>query len=586
MTEIIHLIDGQDRGEPRGWEQLQITIDWLNKKESGAVNVSDLSFVGRANEYLQQRIQNGIFGGPGIFEGVPYRIAVGDMANPTYIFKGYLDATEEATFFGGEEIVLSLKKEQGEDWLNDVADGFSFAYLYNQGIITDGDFIKVPYVINYVPDGLQLIILSMSLFMMTKELIENIQAIAEAIADITDAATPVIGVSVGVGAGVVTAWDLGNYVLAALKVIARIAYAIAIVIAIKNLLDQLFEQLMPKKRHHLGMSFYTMTLRACQYLNLSLSSSLLNDVKNWVHIPQKDRKGGEGGETGYPVNTSAIYTFGDLIRTLKEMFNADYRIENGVFRFERVDSFLTPSVYQMPEYFTDQDRLLEKFQYNTSEMISNYNIYWEYDVQDQNTLDDQTGRIFQAITTPVTTVNEKLVTIKNLAQIAIPFSVGKEKTELTSVERILKNLGQFVDNITGIFGGGTNYANKIEDRIGSLLLSSHFLTIGKVVVMGGNKLAANQRVILDARLFWDKFHYINSFAEYNGVHNQWKRFKEAPVPMSVEEFAVLLDNNVATDSQGNEYRVEKIVYTPYKGSARIDFRVKKKYTNNLKIEIV
>ena len=220
MADIIHLIDGQDLGEPRNWQDLEITVDWLNKKESGAINVSDLSFVNVANQYLQQRALNGLSGGVGIFEGVPYEILVGDITAPTYRFKGYLDLTEELTVIGGEEITCSLKKELGDDWLNDVADGFSFAYLYDQNIITSSDFVKVPYVINYVPDGMQLIVLSMSIFMMTKELIENIQKIAEAIGDVTDASTPVIGVSVGLGAGVVTAWDLGNFILVALKLVA------------------------------------------------------------------------------------------------------------------------------------------------------------------------------------------------------------------------------------------------------------------------------------------------------------------------------------------------------------------------------
>ena len=587
MDDIIHLIDGQGLGEPRNWQDLEITVDWLNKKESGAINVSDLSFVNVANQYLQQRALNGLSGGVGIFEGVPYEILVGDITAPTYRFKGYLDLTEELTVIGGEEITCSLKKELGDDWLNDVADGFSFAYLYDQNIITSSDFVKVPYVINYVPDGMQLIVLSMSIFMMTKELIENIQKIAEAIGDVTDASTPVIGVSVGLGAGVVTAWDLGNFILVALKLVARIAYTIAIVIAIKNLVEELFEQLLPAKRNHLGMSFNKMVERACQYLGLGYQSNLLqNEIKDWVHIPNKDRKGGESGEYGYPSNAGAIYTFGDLIRMLKEMFNADYRIVNGVFLFERKDAFDTPSPYQMPAYFSNQERLLENVQFNTNEMISNYNIFWQYDIQDQNTLDDQTGRVFQAITTPQVVTNQKFVNIKNLAQISIPFSIGKEKTGLTAVEEVLKTLGQLVDNITGIFGGGTNFASRIEDRIGSLLLSSHFLTVGKVVVMQGGKLAGNQRQLLDTKLLWDKYHFINSFAEYQGVHNQFYRYKDAPVPMTIEEFAILLDNNLATDSNGAEYRIEKVVYKPYKGTAKIDYRLKKKYTNNLKIEFV
>ena len=584
MADIRHYINGQDFGEPRNWRDLEITIDWLTKKESGTINVSDLEFVNEANAYLQQRILNGLNGGVGIFEGEPYQIRVGEPQNPTFIFDGYLDFTENMQFFGGEEITCGLKKREGEDWLNDVADGFSFAYLYDQNVITNGDFVKVPYVINYVPDSMQLIVLSMSIYMITKETIENVQKLAETIADVTDAATPVIGVSVGLGAGAVTAWDLGNYILVALKAVARIAYIIAMTVAIIKMINELFEQLLPKKREHLGMTFRRMFEKGCQYLGLTFQSPI--SELTWVHIPQKTYKGGSSGETGFPTNSETIYTFGGFIRTMKEMFNADFRISNGVFYFDRRDRFIIPSGYQIPSFFQNQERILDGVKFNTDEIVSNYNINWAYDIQDQNTLDDYSGRVFQAITTPVAVHDQKLVAIKNLAEIALPFSLGREKRELTDVEKVLKSLGQIVDSITGIFGGGTNFASKIENRIGSLLLSSHFLTYGKVVKMNGSKLANDQRVELDAKKLWDLFHYINSFALYQGEHNQFFRYEQQPVSMTIQEFASLMENNFCVDALGNEYTIEKVVYSPYKTTALIDYRIKRQYTRNLKVEIV
>lgn len=579
-----HYINGQDFGEPRNWQELKITMDWLNKKESINISIADLEFVLKANKYLQQRVLNGLDGGVGIFEGEPYQITIGNPASPIYTFEGYLDFTDQTTIIGGEEFSCSLKKRNGSDWLNEVADGFSFAYLADKDIITNGDYVKVPYIINYIPDGMQLILLSISLYMMTKELIENIQKIAESIGDVTDAATPVIGVSVGFGAGVVTAWDLGNFILVTIKLIARIVYLVAIVIAIKNLIEEIFAQLFPKKRHHLGMELRTLFERACQYLGLGFSSNI--QELDWVHIPSKDRKGGDNGESGHPLSYGPIGTFGDLIRVWKKAFNADYRIINGVFHFNRKDSFDIVSNYQVPNFFNDQERLLDNVKFNTDEIISNYNIYWAYDTQDQNTLDDQTGRVFQAITTPLTTINDDLVNIKNLAEISLPFSIGKTKIRLTRLEEIAKELGRFVDNITGIFGGGTNFASQITNRVGSMLLSSHFLTVGRMVKMSGSKLANDQRAELAAALLWDKFHFINSFAEVNGVHNQYWRFEEVPVPMSLQEFDELLETNKVTDTDGNEVEIEKFEYEPERGAAILDFRVKKKFTNNLKVEYV
>jgi hypothetical protein len=54
MAEIRHFLNDQDFGEPRNWQDLEITIDWLNAKESGTINVSDLAFVGEANQ-LQKK---------------------------------------------------------------------------------------------------------------------------------------------------------------------------------------------------------------------------------------------------------------------------------------------------------------------------------------------------------------------------------------------------------------------------------------------------------------------------------------------------------------------------------------------------
>tara|TARA_R110000851_G_scaffold108617_1_gene230028 strand:- start:12423 stop:14177 length:1755 start_codon:yes stop_codon:yes gene_type:complete len=584
MADITHLMNGTDYGVPRNWQDLEISIDWLLKKETGTINISDLEFVEEANKYLQKRILDGLTGGVGIFEGVPYTIKVGDVSNPAFTFEGYLDMTDSATVIGGEEMVLSLKKLKGDDWLSDVADGFSFAYLYDQGVIVNGDFKKVPYVINFVPDGTQLVLLSMSIYMMTKELIENSEKLLETIADVTNASTPVVGVSVGLGAGVVTAWDLGDFILVVLKALARIAYIIAMIVAIINLIEAVFQQVLPKKRYHLGMTFRKMFERSCQHLGMNFESDI--DELSWIHIPRKTAKGGSSGETGFPSNSEPIYTFGDLIRTMKEMFNADYRIENNTLIFKRKDKFEFPSTYEMPDFFNDQERILDVNSFNTDEIISNYNINYSLDIQDQNTLEDSSGRVFQAVTSAVATINPDLVVIKNIAEIAIPFSLGKEKRSLTTVEEVAKVLASIVDGLTGIFGGGTNFRSQIENRIGSLLLSSHFTTSGKIVKMSGSKLSNNQRTELDALNLWNNFHYINSFAEYQNEHNQWFRYKNQKVPMTIENFNTLTINNKATDRFGNEYLIEKVIYVPESTVATIDFRVKRKYTNNLKIEFL
>lgn len=594
MGDFRHKRNGVEISEPRNWDELEVSYDFLNRTDEASINISGLEFVGDVGIDIRQRIMNGLTGGLGVFEGDPYEIEVGEVGSPVFTFKGYLDYADDPEFIGCNGIKVALKKRQGVDWINDVADGFSHRYLYDIGVITSGDFIKVPYIINYIPDNMQLLMLSISLFMMTKELVQTVKSLAEAIADTTDASIPVVGTSVGLGAGVVTAWDIGNIILTVLKIAAYLAYTIAIVIAIKNLIEEIIEQLVPKKRYHLGMSLYTLFERSCQHLGLQFSSQLLTARKNWIIVPSKGHKGGEKPEgfegawveTGMPNQNDGMDTFGDLIRTWKSALRADYKIIDGVFYFEREDFWDVVGTYQMADVFTDQKELIDRRKPNTSEIFANYNIHWAYDTQDQNTLDNQEGRVFQAITEPNVKVNADLINLKGLEEIAIPCSLPLRKNSLTKIEEVVKGVAKFIDNLTGLFGSGTSYASQIEARKGSCLLSSHFLTIPKVVVMSGSKLAMGQRDILSARRLWEELHYIKSFVEIGGKHNQWFRYEQVKVPFCMESFVTLMNNNICLTPDGKECKIETFKWRIWEDYATINHRVKEKYTNNLRIKYI
>lgn len=590
MADIRHKRNGILISEPRNFEDIQITKDFLNNSEDSAINTSKLIFAGEEGVALTNRILNGLTGGLGMYEGDKYEIEVGTIGNPEFVYDGYLDFTD-SEFIGCNEVAVSLKKRRGNDWLNDVADGFSFRYLQEIGIINSSDFVKVPYVINYVPDNMQVILLSISLFMMTKELIESIKATAEAIADVTDASIPVVGVGVGLGAVAVTAWDIGNVVLTVIKVAAYIAYTIAMVVAIKNLIEEIIEQLIPKKRDHLGIGLKTLFQKACQHLNLTLSSTVLDKRSNWVIIPNKGHKGGEKPEgftgtfieTGVPGIDDPFDTFGDLIRIWGDTLNSKVTIIGTVLHFERVDHKFSQSTFKIDDNFTDQERHIDRYTTNANELVSNYALDWSTDVQDQNTLDNQEGRLFQAILEPNTSTNKDLVMMKNLQEIINPCSLGLRKNDLTKIEEVLKKLAEFIDNLTGILGGGTSFVSKIEARKGSLLLSSHFLSKPKVVVMSGSKLANNQRGLLSQKRIWDELHFINSFKEINGEHNQRFIYKGVKVKFCIEDYISLLDSQEAETADGQEAMIDVLKWKVRDNYAIIDYRIKKKFTNNLKI---
>jgi hypothetical protein len=585
MTDIRHYRNGV-LVNPRDFDQAKITMDWAGKKEAANITVSSITLVAEEGKALRDRILSGLSGGVGFFEGEPYRIEIGPLNTQTS-FDGYLDFSAGVNFVDACEVECTLKREQGSDWLNEVANGFSYRYLENQGIITDSDFISVPMVINYIPDGAQLLILSISTFIMTKELVESIQAIADRIADLVDAATPVVTVPPGI--------DVGNIIMAALKLVAQIAYTAAIVVALVKLTESIIEQLLPPKRYHKGMTVKNLFVKACQYLNLTLESTLLDEIdkggNKWVLLPSKNHRGGEKPtgadaswrETGVPSQQDATDTFAGVIRTFKDMFNADFQLKDGVFIFERRDFFVKSTGYVIPDTFIDQEKLIDSNTFNTDELKSSYNINWSFDSQDLNTLDNQNGRVFQAVLSPKVTNNPKLKSLTGLQEVGIPITMGLRKDKLTIIEEIVRALVSVVDALTGQLGQPQSLSALITNRIGALSSSSHFLSSPKMVVMAGSNLQLDQRNIISAGNLWNNYHYINSFKQINGKHNQYWIYREQKIPFCFEDFVNLLDSNQVETVQGEPADIESLEWDIWNNFATINYRVNRLYDDNFNI---
>ena len=262
----------------------------------------------------------------------------------------------------------------------------------------------------------------------------------------------------------VVAYDIGNIVLAALKLIAQIAYLAAIIVALVKLTEQIIEQLMPPKRYHLAMTVKSLFVKACEHLNLTLESTLLDNIEKsgnkWVLMPSKNHRGGEKPtgadntwkETGVPSQQDATNTFAGVIRTFKEMFNADFQLKDGKFIFERRDFFIKSTGYVIPDTFIDQEKLIDANSFNTDELKSSYNINWSFDSQDLNTLDNQNGRVFQAVLSPKVTNNPKLTSLTGLQEVGIPITMGIRKDKLTIIEEIVKGFVTIADSLTGQIG--------------------------------------------------------------------------------------------------------------------------------------
>ena len=599
MSNSRHYYKGVQVEEPVNWQDLEVTMDWSKGKIAATINLDTLEFKGKTAIEIINDLQTN-----GYFEGRPYRVEIGEPLNPALTFDGYLDPASDPVIKACNIIQLPLKRKQGEDWLVERAEGIVFRYLASDGYngagkITNDDYSGVPYVINYIPDGLELLMLAISTFMLTKELVESIQSLADQTTALINGVTPVVGTSAGLGAGAVTAWDLGDIIGAIINLAVTLAYTVGIVFALVKLTEQIIEQLAPVKRSHLGMPVRLLVQRGCEALGLELKSTLLDAMdtgsNKWVIIPSKGHKGGspptgtpigEFKESGVPNASDGIDNFGQLITVLKTTFNADYQLKDGVFELERRDFWKNTASYTIPDTLNNQEDLRNEFTYNTDELRANYLIIWDTDAQDQNTLDDQSGRTYQAITTLKTVQDPDLSLIKGSDRVSVPFSMAIRKNKLTAIEEVLKVFLQAADFLAGQLDEPQSFAAQFSARVGAMHLSSHFLTRPKMVIMSGNLLATNQRGKLSAQALWERYHFIESFVTIDGINNQQRIVNEQKIQFCFEDLVSLLDNNFCTLENGQSAEIMNLVYSVEKNSAIVTYRVYEVYDENLKIEFL
>lgn len=563
-------LDGQPSGTPVNAQELSLSANWETGEgqEESEISLTSIEFAMEDAKLLNQKVADGLTGGAGIFEGVPYKIKL----NSTTIFDGMVDLTNEATFVDCEKVIAEIMKEDGVDWLSEVADGISFGSMAKNNQIVASDYIVVPYVLNFRPEAFVVGQLLITSFLLTKELIQGIKDIAFLTADVVNAIGSIKGV-----------------IVATIRLVAQIIYTTAIVLALISVIRDLIEQFFPAVRRYNGMTFKRMFEVGLASLGLTFQSTIFNSLpfSNASFLPSKSEKGGIGGSAngvGHPNINSSIYNFGDFIRQMLQVFNADYKIVNGVFIFERRDYWRGSSSYVLPDVETNQSKRLSEFTYNTSEFVKNYFISFQTDIQDQNTLENFKGNNYQIISEPITIVNTKNILGKGLTSIRPPFARAYRKNNLTDYEKLLLDVAKQTDKIANFFGQSSNMASKISNRVGMMQLSDDTTTVDKFLFISNGQMATNQ---ITAKMLWDKFHFIESFAEIVDpatgltIHNQSIIENAEKIPFCHADWKAILLNREFTTPNGQNGLILSVDWDFQNQVANIRYKISKLYTKNI-----
>ena len=557
--------------KPVEFEKIQVSVDWTGSRQT-QVEIDTLTFRNAVAEQIIAMRSDSL----GSFNGRPFGISVGGYDLPEMM----LNLRKNFKIIGDTEVQVAVEMVHEKDWITEIAAPLQFRRLEEEGAFAESDYYQVPYNINYIPDGMQVLMLSISIYNITKASIELVKETAEAVAELVAGLTPNVGVGVSI--------PLGQILLAIAKIAIRIAYFIALALAIKNLVQALFEQLYSQTRYHTSIKIKSLFVVACEELGLEFESDLLDGEyeSNLVLMPSKTERGKKNinlKNFGTPArNDDGLYFFGEFISSMMEDFNADYRIVDGVMRFERWDWWQNNSTETLDSNWTNQSRRLNESGDNADDFKGGYFLSAQMDQTDRNTLDEFGGTAYDVITNNVV-INEKKYDLSGgSVAIEFPFAFGVRKDELSFFERTLKALATLVDGVTSVFGNGTNFAGDIEARKGNLQLSDHFTEKPKLLLMDSTgRLAPNQRENLSAKSFWTRYHFINSFYPIDGIHNQWETYSMI-MKINKDFFVNLLNNNFVKDSEGNDVEIEKLTWNIEEDAAEIQYRVNNQYNFNLR----
>ena len=616
------LLNNINISEPINYQELSLELNFDNDESSESVSVTEWDFgVGIQDDSdgsyaANKHISNGLSGGVGVGEGMPFELDLEYNGAVDNLFSGYIDlwdATIDCNL-----VTATATEKGGLDWLRGAANGVTFEYLYEEhkgsGRITDSDFVSVPYVINSIPNGKEAFLLTLTAFTITTTIISEINKMKDLIIE----------------SGFPTETS------AVIKFAFQVIYVSTLIVSVVNLIIQAVKMLIQPIKYHKGMYLRDLAQRGAEYFGLEFKSTILESTSFYkaVILPQKNTQDidAKDGVTGFFKPEDAQYgyfsgTYGGFLQMLKTMFNAKLMMSNGVIRLERKDYTTSTPKYILPN--------VEKGSYtlNKSDFVSNLFIEFQTDLNDKNTIQQYEGTTAQIQTTYKNAINKDMVLLSGFERKSIPLALGKRKVELNVPEKIIKAFSIVLDPLIGgliTLANGfiitvnviikaiskvlkllkkigikigfdpepiktikyTPIKELIDNRINMLMMENDFINTPKIILVDekstprNTKLNGSNESVLNSVYLYNNYYKINSFdtAENSGNANQYKIY-ESEVPFCYEDYVKVKSDNKLIDGE-KEGEIISLRWNVDAQTAEIKYKINELYSNNFKTKII
>lgn len=557
---IKYILDGEECN-PFNKKEVQYTFNFTEggDKTRLELDVTSLVFVRNDMTRINQWRTN-----YGDFVGMPLDIEYSDGT----VIKYVLDFTQDLVV-KNRSIECRIIRYKGWDHFFKRAEGLAFL---NPNIgWTNSDFRLVDYVIVPPDQFATFLTLSVSIYVLSKELAVSIEKIGENTMALIKATTPV---------GIPPAPDWGAIIVLAIRLALTIAYTIAIIIALIQLGIRWAEIVFPQVRQYKGITYKRLIEKCVNYLGYTLESTLLDALPDLVILPvplrEPDPKiwqeiftpNSLSYTNGYPSASDTIPTLKLAIDEFQKLTKAEVRVVDGVVKIETREFFEQNAQQIIIETFNEQAEIQDATGINAQEQYKRLVALYQTDPVDINTYDDTEGTVSEVSSEIINSPDPELELIQNYVELRMNFARGTRRNELTWLEKAVKAFLQVLDIFTS-----NNLTAGIDDRKKVLQVSNQYFSITKLVYCQGTKLHPDQNSFIGT----DK---ILEYHESSSIVNNQKITKnDMPLALTESEIFNILGNNFVILNNGSTIEITQLRWSDETNEASVDYTVNKQAIN-------
>jgi hypothetical protein len=537
-----------------------IQVDFATETQ-GNIETDSFIFVNEAYTIIKNYIESGQNGGIGIFEGIDFQIQFSE--NSQNLFDGFLDMKSLEFLEADAKIGAKIIKTNGLNNLSERLQGLTFDLLESNGTIKKSDCTQVEMIVEKEVNGIELALLSLSIFIMLREIYDTIRKISQNIAII----------SAILAAGITG--SVGSLIYAIASVLFDSIYIGFLSVSLFNMVNELISYILPIPKTVNGITLRTGLTKIFKHLGYNFQSTI-QELDQYTYLPSKNNT---RTEKGIPFASDYGYIADEFVNLCLDMFQAKIYVQgsNVWLRTENDAFFENQSTYILP------DILLESYKFNTNELKESVLIAFDDDISDSYTVKNWKGTNCVITTTPISSTDPKKNMINGLLEKRFPIALGNRKNSMTDLE---KGLQSFIKVATSLFStlGKSQNLKTISDRIGQLKVSQDFFDKPKLLKVLNRKLTNDYRNNLSAKYLWDKYISYNSFIS-NNYKRQRKIYENVVIPFSFLDYQKITENSYFTTFDGKRGKFTNLNWVIESDKAEVSFYIEEIYTRNLKEEI-